>query len=361
MNNPPTAIRLLYFFKPIIMKTTIILIALALGACTLQPDAHEPESVPIDFYLGRWALDLDYDRGKAGWLEVTQEDGYIDARLLWRGGSVNPVDFIFLAEGHLMVVRGRTVVRKTNEDGTAAREHFVMNWLNIKKDGDDAIFGMALFPGADGVSYSKVSFTGKRIPEPGKAPDLSALDFADPIELFNGKDLSGWKLLEPDAENGWKVAEGVLMNDPVQKEGEPHKRYGNLRTVDEFEDFNLKLEVSVPEGSNSGVYLRGIYEIQVADTYGQEPDSHHMGGLYSRITPSETMEKPAGEWQSLDITLVDRHLTVILNGTTIIDNQPVYGVTGGAITANEFIPGPIYLQGDHGEVRYRNIVLTPIK
>ena len=73
-----------------------------------------------------------------------------------------------------------------------------------------------------------------------------------------------------------------------------------------------------------------------------------MGGLYSRITPTvNRAEKPAGEWQTIDITLVDRHVTVILNGKTIIDNQPVLGCTGGALWSDEFRPGPIYLQGDH--------------
>ena len=86
-----------------------------------------------------------------------------------------------------------------------------------------------------------------------------------------------------------------------------------------------------------------------------------MGALYSRITPKVAAEKPAGEWQQLDITLSQRHLTVILNGRTIIDNQPVKGVTGGALSSDDFSQGPVYLQGDHGKVRYRNIVLTPIE
>ena len=102
------------------------------------------------------------------------------------------------------------------------------------------------------------------------------------------------------------------MNDPVQKEGESHRRYGNLRTTDTFEDFNLKIEVNIPAGSNSGVYLRGIYEVQVMDSYGKPLDSHNMGGLYSRITPSVSAEKPAGQWQEMDITLYKRHLTVKL-------------------------------------------------
>jgi hypothetical protein len=127
-----------------------------------------------------------------------------------------------------------------------------------------------------------------------------------------------------------------------------------------FEDFNLKLEVNVPENGNSGVYLRGMYEIQVADSYKKGLDPHFMGAVYSRITPSVSAEKPAGTWQSLDITLCERHITVILNGTKIIDNQPVFGPTGGALQSDVFAPGPIYLQGDHLAVQYRNMVLTPI-
>jgi hypothetical protein len=153
---------------------------------------------------------------------------------------------------------------------------------------------------------------------------------------------------------------GVLTNQPVQIEGQPRKRYGNLRTEQEFEDFNLKLEVKVPEKCNSGVYLRGIYEVQVLDSHGKPLDSHHMGAVYSRIAPTVAAEKPAGSWQSLDITLLDRHVTVSLNGITIIDNQPLPGCTGGALWADEFRPGPIYLQGDHDGVEYRNLVLRPV-
>jgi hypothetical protein len=143
-------------------------------------------------------------------------------------------------------------------------------------------------------------------------------------------------------------------------EGRPHVNSGNLRTEREFEDFNLQLEVNVPADSNSGIYLRGIYEVQVLDSYGKPLDSHNMGAIYSRITPTVAAEKPAGQWQSLDITLVDRHVTVVLNGTRIIDNQPLLGCTGGALWSDEFRPGPIYLQGDHGPVEYRQIVLRPV-
>jgi hypothetical protein len=85
-----------------------------------------------------------------------------------------------------------------------------------------------------------------------------------------------------------------------------------------------------------------------------------MGAIYSRIFPTEGAEKPAGEWQTFDITLVDRYVTVILNGKAIIDNQPLLGCTGGALWPDQFRPGPIYLQGDHTGVSYRNIVLRPV-
>jgi hypothetical protein len=205
-----------------------------------------------------------------------------------------------------------------------------------------------------------VRFTGKRIPPVGEAPNLKRIRFGEPVILFDGKDLEGWELVDPLTVSGWKVVDGVMVNDPVQHPGEGHIRYGHLRTRDTYEDFNLKIEVNVPEGSNSGIYLRGRYEVQVQDSYGKPLDPHNMGALYSRITPTVSAEKPAGEWQKLDITLCQRHLTVILNGKKIIDNQPVKGVTGGALTSDDFTPGPIYLQGDHGKVSYRNIVLTPI-
>jgi hypothetical protein len=180
--------------------------------------------------------------------------------------------------------------------------------------------------------------------------------YGTPIPLLNGKDLTGWRLLK-EADNGWSVVDGILQNRVSKEKG---KHFGNLRTDAEFEDFNLKTEVRTQEGSNSGIYLRGIYEVQIMESFGKPLDSHHMGALYSRITPSVNAEKPIGEWQTLDITLVDRHLTVILNGKTIIDNQPVLGCTGGAMSSDEFKPGPLYLQGDHTNVDYRNMVLTPV-
>ncbi len=340
------------------MKTrnflTIVLIALFCGL-SIQSYAQEESADP---FLGMWALTLDYEDSNAGWLEVRQEKDFLDADLLWRGGSVTPVGHTLLTGDMLLLVQGRDVVRKIA--GKPERKLHPIQWIEVAKTGEDRIEGVANFPNRNGVGVEAVSFTGKRIPPEGEAPKLKKSMFGDPVKLFNGTDMEGWELVEKGAVNGWKAVDGVMVNDPVQKQGEAHIRYGNLRTTATFEDFNLKLEVNVPKGSNSGVYLRGIYEVQVMDSYGKELDSHNMGGLYSRITPSEAAEKPAGEWQKMDITLYKRYLTVKLNGKTIIDMQPVRGVTGGALTSDQFSPGPIFLQGDHGKVSYRNIVLTPI-
>jgi hypothetical protein len=340
------------------MKTRNLIALLFLAVFSgfsIQSFAQEESVEP---FLGMWALTLDYENNNAGWLEVRQENGYLDADLLWRWGSVTPLDYTLVTGDQLLLVNGSDVVKK--REGKPNRTIHPIQWFEVTMAGEDRIEGISNFPNSNGVGVELVSFTGKRIPPVGEAPKLKKSMLGEPVNLLNGKDLDNWELVEKGAVSGWKVVDGIMANDPVQKEGEAHITYGNIRTIETYEDFNLQLEVNVPEGSNSGVYLRGIYEVQVMDSYGKELDSHNMGALYSRITPSEAAEKPAGEWQKMDITLYKRYLTVKLNGKTIIDNQPVQGVTGGALISDQFSPGPILLQGDHGKVSYRNIVLTPI-
>ena len=313
-----------------------------------QPDK------PANPFLGMWTLDI--EGGSVGWLEVHEQDGYLDANLLWKGGSVLPVAHVYQAGNNTLVV---TRTNERTPGKTPDRKHMLTQTFRMHRVGDH-IMGQSKAPRWGQPGENTEFFVGTLLPAVPPAPDLSQVKYGAPIELFNGKDLSGWRMIKPEHANGFKAMEGILVNDPVQPTDGEHLHYGNLRTEAEFEDFNLTLEVNVPEGNNSGVYLRGMYEIQVFDSYGRDRDSHHMGALYSRITPSVAAEKPAGSWQSLDITLCQRHLTVKLNGKTIIDNQPVYGPTGGAIISDVFSPGPIYLQGDHGNVSYRNLVLRPI-
>ncbi len=306
-------------------------------------------------FVGNWALTL--PDGAPGWLGITQEKGYYDGGLLWIAGSVEPVSSVFFHDDKVFVTKVRDVKRKDANGGARTQQFTDMMIGHIE---GDALVCEMFRPHANGEGVDHIEFTGKRIPPVPAAPDLSQVKFGEPIHLFNGRTLEGWRLINPRQKNGWVVENGVLANRPVQQPGQPHLSYGNLRTDREFEDFNLTLEARVPKGGNSGVYLRGIYEVQVADTYGRPLNPHNMGALYSRITPTVAAEKPAGEWQTLDITLVERHLTVILNGQKIIDNAPVLGCTGGALWSDEFRPGPIYLQGDHMAVEYRNIVLKPV-
>ena len=153
-------------------------------------------------------------------------------------------------------------------------------------------------------------------------------------------------------ENQWVVENGVLRSP---------KSGSNLVSEQKFTDFKLHIEFRCPKGSNSGVYLRGRYEVQIEDSYGKEPQKDYMGAVYGFIKPLVMAAKPAGEWQTYDITLVGRVITVVANGKTIICNQEIPGITGGALDSQEGQPGPLMIQGDHGPIEYRNIVLTPAK
>jgi len=336
------------------MKRTILTFsanwipALALAAMLASANAAENP------WLGAWELTI--PGGGAGWLGVEDHGGQLKASLLWGGGSVLPLDSARVDDGKLVLTRIETVDRKDAAGKTVKTR--IAETLTATASGDNLRF-VTVKPRANGGGEDKAEFTGKRQPPLPPAPELSKVRFGEPLSLFNGHDLSGWRLTDSGADNGWRAQDGLLVNDTMQEAGKPRKHFGNLRTEREFEDFNLKLEVRVAKGRNSGVYLRGIYEVQVEDSYGKPLDSHNMGAIYSRITPASAAEKPPDEWQTLDITLVDRHVTVVLNGKKIVDNQPLAGCTGGALWSDVSRPGPIYLQGDHTSIEYRNVVLRP--
>ena len=308
-------------------------------------------------YLGSWQLTL--PDGSAGWLGVQEKDGKLSASMMWSAGSVEPTAGAKIEGGQLVITRMRSVERTIPGTGGKKARTSLMETLNGTVQGD-TIQISGIRQAEEGGIMRKLEFSGKRTPPMPPAPDLSKVKYGQEIRLFNGKDLDGWRLTNPKAVSGWSAKDGLLVNNAVQEEGQPHKNYGNLRTDREFEDFNLKLEVRLPEKGNSGVYIRGIYEVQVADSFGKEPESHIMGAIYSRIKPEVNASKPPGEWQTMDITFVDRHATVLVNGKRAIDNQPVEGCTGGALWSDVTRPGPIYLQGDHTSVEYRNIVIRPV-
>ncbi|MBX2897733.1 MAG: DUF1080 domain-containing protein [Cyclobacteriaceae bacterium] len=193
----------------------------------------------------------------------------------------------------------------------------------------------------DGKKYN---WTGTRIPALKR--NIEPV-WGEPINLFNGKDLTGWKALGP---NQWIVEGGILRS---------LQSGSNLVSEKTFTDFKLHVEFRYEKGSNSGVYLRGRYEVQIEDDKGKEPWKGYFGAIYGFLTPNVMAAKDAGEWQTYDITLVGRMVTVVANGITIISNQEIPGITGGAIDNKENEPGPIMFQGDHGPIDFRNIVITP--
>jgi hypothetical protein len=193
----------------------------------------------------------------------------------------------------------------------------------------------------------KVQWEGRRAPSLDRTQPPK---WGESTRLFNGRDLSGWKPRNPAAKNGWSARDGMLANV------EP----GNdLMTELKFTDFKLHAEFRYPKGSNSGIYLRGRHEVQIEDNFGQPPESHGIGGVYGFLTPRINAAKPAGEWQAIDITLVGRILTVVLNGEPVIERQAIPGITGGALDSAEDQPGPILVQGDHGPVEFKELTLTP--
>ncbi len=185
-----------------------------------------------------------------------------------------------------------------------------------------------------------------------RAPSLAYNEnpvWGKPIQLFNGKDLSGW---HATGENQWIVEDGVLKSP---------KSGSNLVSDASFTDFKMHIEFRYPKGSNSGIYLRGRYEVQITDGIGVEPSDIEFSGVYGFLTPNQMAAKNPGEWQSYDITLIGRRVTVVANGVTVINDQIIPGITGGAIDSKEGEPGPFLFQGDHGPIEFRNIVVTPIE
>jgi hypothetical protein len=187
-----------------------------------------------------------------------------------------------------------------------------------------------------------------------RAPKLirtDEIEWSKRRSLFDGKTLAQWKPINTEVQNQWEAKDGLLVN--------PQSGV-NLVSEEQFTDFKLHIEARYPEQSNSGIYLRGRYEVQIEDSYGKEPSSILFGGIYGFLTPNEIAALKAGEWQVFDITLVGRRVSIVANGKAVISDQIIPGITGGAIDSNEGNPGPLMLQGDHGIVEFRNITIqTP--
>ena len=301
-----------------------------LSAAAYATDATSPklDSFSIE---GRWDMNiLVSGKQQPSWLEV-QHSGVqtLVGRFVGSGGSARPISRVNFKDNKI---------------------HFSLppQW---EKETNDITFEGSVQ--GDSLAGTMVAANGEKFTWTAvRAPSLRRTNepvWDKPISLFNGKNLTGWQAM---GENQWIVENGILKSP---------KSGSNLVTEKSFTDFKLHIEFRYEKGSNSGVYLRGRYEVQIADSKGKDPVVGELGAVYGFITPSEQVAKEAGTWQTYDITLVGRMVSVIANGKQIICNQEIPGITGGAINSKEGEPGPIYLQGDHGPIEFRNITLTPAK
>ena len=300
-------------------RSGIIFVLAAFVSCATN-ETHDMEQGLDTVMLGRWDVTVHGENSYPLWFELTRDNDTLGGRLQPKGGHALAFERVEASDDTLSMTVGETSY--------------------------EGVFDGNAWSGTGSRGETSFEWTAVRAPVLAAPADPT---WGEPIELFNGQDLTGWVAL-PGGENRWRAEDGVLENV---------ESGANLRTEERFGDFKLHIEVNVPEHSNSGIYLRGRHEIQVQDDHGKEPHNRNMGGVYGQVTPTSNPALPAGEWQSFDITLLGRWVTVELNGETIIDHQEIPGITGGALDANEGEPGPFYLQGDHGRILYRNIVLTP--
>ncbi len=306
----------------------MLIVSVSANAKSNETTYTRPDTASIQ---GRWDITID-ESGKAlpSWLEIDHSGTHrLIGYYVGPSGSARPISKVNFTDGKMSF----TIPPQWEAENNDITFEGIL-------DGDKLSGTMTT---ADGKSHS---WTAVRAPSlrRDKAPV-----WGKPITLFNGKDLKGWHTMGP---NQWKAEGGILRS--------PHSG-SNLVTDESFTDFKLHIEFRYPKGSNSGVYLRGRYEVQVADSKGLEPQKDQLGAIYGFIAPSEMVAKSAGEWQSYDITLVGRMVTVVANGKMIICNREIPGITGGAIDSKEGEAGPLLIQGDHGPVDYRNIVITPAK
>jgi hypothetical protein len=280
---------------------------------------------------GRWDMTVQVNgRELPSWLEVTHSGrNTLVGQFVGFGGSARPISRVNFESGKF---------------NFAIPPQWEQEPDDLKVEGTvegDNLSGTMTMP--NGKIYN---YTATRAPSLRRDKQPS---WGSPVKIFNGKNMDGW---ETTGTNQWVVESGVLKSP---------KSGANIFSSRTFSDFKLHIEFRYPKESNSGVYLRGRYEVQISDSKGLEAAKGELGAVYGFITPSEMAAKAPGEWQSYDITLVGRMVSVIANGKQIICNQEIPGITGGALNSKESEPGPILMQGDHGPIEFRNIIITPAK
>jgi hypothetical protein len=302
-----------------------VFIGLSALVAVVQPHAQENP------FLGTWNLSGDPPRENfVYWLEVKNEGGRLSAMFLNRGGSPVAAEDVKITGGELSFALPASDDRRPRVSLRAAGEKLTGTVT------------------ADGTS---VAVTGVRPPKWGSCDANAKHTFGKQVALFDGKTLDAWDVQHKDRPSGWSLEDGAMTNVP---------KANNLVSKEGFKDFRLDTEYKLSPKGNSGIYLRGRYELQVLDDAGKKPESHGHMSIYARRAPDVNASKPAGEWQTAQITLVGNCVTVLLNGKTVHNNARIPGITGGALDTKETEPGPIMIQGDHEQVWFRKVVVTPI-
>ena len=288
---------------------------------------------PAGPYLGRWDLTLHTPaRDYSSWLDIQENGGRLRARMVGRWGRARWLPQAAIANGRI------NFVSPGNEEGRA----------NGDMEFDGERIGDELVGTTSGPAGEAWTWRGERAPALRRAQIPRR---GDPIRLFNGTDIAGWTMTNAAAKP-WRVVDGTLVSSGGG---------ADLQSLAKYGDFSLHIEFNCSRGANSGVYLRGRYEVQIEDDAEPEGPSERIAGIYGFIAPKVPAPRAPGIWHAFDITLIGRRVTVVFDGTTLINAEEIPGITGGALDSHEGLPGPILLQGSEmGEVAYRNIVLTPL-
>jgi hypothetical protein len=309
-------------------------VGLAGFALSCAQPGPETESQPLEWYLGAWDVTV---RGQQvefpSWFELNRAaSGALQGRFVGRFGSARPIPQIEVSGQELRF--SLPVQYETHPTDLAFAGRWSAGTITGTTNAEDG---------------SQLTWTA--VPAPKLVREQAPV-WGEPINLTEGDLSAHWRPRDPSASNLWSLQGGLLEN---QGQGT------DLISAQEFEDFKLQVEFKYPSGSNSGIYLRGRYEVQIQDDFGKARNSLFIGGVYGFLTPALNAGKPAEEWQSYEITLIGRRVTIVLNGELIIDDQIIPGITGGALNSREGEPGPLILQGDHGPVNFRNLVVIPAR